>query len=268
LCHTLISQRPVPALPLQTVLLLFIPIMSYLSSYKDTQHYEGTTSIPPFEIPMPPTDAELANKALEEETAYRFPSFSANDAVTLGLSLRKRFRSSSRHQRLGRGLVISIQTIVGHTLFSCTVGDLGHTVGDVSLDSWSSLDGMIAVVRRTGHSSFYVEKGMGAMGKTPQQLGLSPDLRIHGGAFPIWLQNAPCCPIAVVACYSGSSADDHHMVVNSVRDYLRKMSEGGTEKPPPVPRGPDSSTDWITKSAVGKIYRPAHFEGEHESEIP
>jgi uncharacterized protein (UPF0303 family) len=134
--------------------------------------------------PTAPTDAELAAKALDEEAAYRFPSFSANDAVTLGLSLRKRFRSSSRHQRLGRGLVISIQTIVGHTLFSCTVGDLGITVGDVSLDSWSSLDGMIAVVRRTGHSSFYVEKGMGAMGKSPQQLGLPPDLRIHGGGEP------------------------------------------------------------------------------------
>jgi len=133
---------------------------------------------------MPPTDAELATKALDEEAAYRFPSFSANDAITLGLSLRKRFRTSSRHQRLGRGLVISIQTIVGHTLFSCTVGDLGTTVGDVSLDSWTILDGMIAVVRRTGHSSFYVEKGMGAMGKTPKQLGLPPDLRIHGGGEP------------------------------------------------------------------------------------
>ena len=31
------------------------------------------------------------------------------------------------------------------------------------------------------------------------------------------------------------------MVVNSVRDYLRKMSEGGPEKPP-VQRGPDTST--------------------------
>ncbi|KAI0269325.1 hypothetical protein BC834DRAFT_820234 [Gloeopeniophorella convolvens] len=186
---------------------------------------------------MPPTDAELATKALDEEAAYRFPSFSANDAVTLGLSLRKRFRASSRHQRLGRGLVISIQTIVGHTLFSCTVGDLGSTIGDVSLDSWASLDGMIAVVRRTGHSSFYVEKGMGAMGKTPRQLGLSNDLRIHGGAFPIYLENAPCCPIAVVACYSGSSTDDHHMVVTSVRDYLRKMSEG-VDKPPVGPRAP------------------------------
>jgi len=221
--------------------------------------------------PMPPTDAELATKALDEEAAYRFPSFSANDAVTLGLSLRKRFRVSSRHQRLGRGLVISIQTIVGHTLFSCTVGELGNTVGDVSLDSWTSLDGMISVVRRTGHSSFYVEKGMGAMGKTPKQLGLPSDLRIHGGAFPIYLQNALCCPVAVVACYSGSSTDDHHMVVTSVRDYLRKKAETD-EKPPPGPResirmpSPGGSTEWITNSAAGKIYRPPHFEEGQESE--
>jgi len=251
--------------------------MSHLGSYRggeQQQPYENTSSIPPFDVHMPPTDAELATKALDEEAAYRFPSFSANDAVTLGLSLRKRFRASSRHQRLGRGLVISIQTIVGHTLFSCTVGDLGNTVGDVSLDSWTCLDGMVAVVRRTGHSSFYVEKGMGAMGKTPKQLGLPPDLRIHGGAFPIWLQNAPCCPIAIVACYSGSSTDDHHIVVTSVRDYLRKMSE--TTEQPTTPRGgsvrmsssglQDSSTEWVNKSAVGKLFRPAQFEDGHESE--
>ena len=73
--------------------------------------------------------------------------------------------------------------------------DLGTTVGDVSLDSWTSLDGMIAVVRRTGHSSFYVEKGMGAMGKTPKQLGLPPDLRINGGgALPIAVTPSPPVP--------------------------------------------------------------------------
>ncbi|KAI0069146.1 hypothetical protein BV25DRAFT_96393 [Artomyces pyxidatus] len=223
--------------------------------------------------PMPPTDADLATKALEEEASYRFPSFSANDAVTLGLSLRKRFRGSSRHQRHGKGLVISIQTIIGHTLFSCTVGDLGSSVGDVSLDSWSSLEGMIAVVRRTGHSSFYVEKGMGAMGKTPKQLGIQGDFRIHGGAFPIWLENASCCPIAVAACYSGSSAEDHHLVVTSVRDYLHKMAEAKIPPPPlrggmrmPSPGPPRDSSTWISNSAVDKVYRPQHYEDEHEHE--
>lgn len=45
----------------------------------------------------------------------------------------------------------------------------------------SVLQGMIAVVRRTGHSSYYVEKGMGAMGKTPKQLGIQGEYRINGG---------------------------------------------------------------------------------------
>lgn len=91
--------------------------------------------------PMPPTDAEIATQTLAEEASYRWSSFNANDAVTLGLSIRKRFRASSRHAK-GKGLVVSVQTIAGHTLFSCTVGDLGGLsgIGDVSLDSWTCLE--------------------------------------------------------------------------------------------------------------------------------
>lgn len=37
------------------------------------------------------------------------------------------------------------------------------------------------MVKRTGHSSYYVEKGMSAMGKTPKQLGLEGDYKVHGG---------------------------------------------------------------------------------------
>ena len=65
---------------------------------------------------------------------------------------------------------------------------------------------MIEVVKRTGHSSYYVEKGMAAMGKTPEQLGVKPEHLCGGGqfalltaagrvltrfalpAFPIWLE--------------------------------------------------------------------------------
>ncbi|KAF7355039.1 hypothetical protein MSAN_01419400 [Mycena sanguinolenta] len=65
---------------------------------------------------------------------------------------------------------------------------------------------------------------MAAMRKTPKQMGLQGEFRINGGAFPIWLENAPCCPIAVVACYSGSSQDDHRLVFTTVRDYLTKLS--------------------------------------------
>ena len=149
---------------------------------------------------LAPSEAELAAQTLTEETQYRFPSFTTNDAVTLGLSIRKRFRGSSRHAVKGRGLVISIQTVSGHTLFSCTVGELGaaNSLGDVSLDSWACLEGMINVVvrkilygscgsdlellqRRTGHSSYYVEKGIGAMGKTPKDMGIRNDYTVSGG---------------------------------------------------------------------------------------
>lgn len=129
---------------------------------------------------MQPTETELASQALAEESSYRFPYFSANDAVTLGLSLRKRFRASTRYSK-GKGLVITVQTIAGHTLFACTVGDLGGAsgVGDVSLDSWSVLEGMVNVVKRTGHSSYYVEKGMSAMARG--QAGVQSDLKVYGG---------------------------------------------------------------------------------------
>ena len=83
------------------------------------------------------------------------------------------------------------------------------------------------------------------------------------------------------------------MVVTSVRDYLRKKAETASQPPPgtresiriPSPPGlHDGSTvstpiacditiynvrftkEWITNSAAGKIYRPSHFEEEHESE--
>ncbi|KAF8916812.1 hypothetical protein CPB85DRAFT_1288037 [Mucidula mucida] len=182
--------------------------------------------------PMTQLDAELATRALKEEGDHRFPSFSASDAVTLGLSLRKRFRVTQRHET-GCGLVISVQTIAGHTLFACTVGDQGHSSGraDVSLDSWACLQGMVDVVKRTGHSSFYVEKSMNAMGKTTKQMGMPAEFRVHGGAFPIWLENAPCCPIAVVACFSGSSQDDHSLVVKTVRDYITKMKNSAQSGP-------------------------------------
>ncbi|KAJ3561156.1 hypothetical protein NP233_g10368 [Leucocoprinus birnbaumii] len=249
-----------------------------------------------------PTDANLATQALEEESTYRFQAFSVDDAVTLGLSIRKRFRASSRHGK-GKGLVISIQTIAGHTLFSCTVGDLGHPSGnsDVSLDSWARLEGMINVVKRTSHSSYYVEKGMSAMGKTAKQMGLDENMRVSGGAFPIWLENALVCPIAIVAAYSGSSQDDHNvsamhttihdrkveprdkLVVGTIRDYIKKLrkNEGLPSIPEPGPGLPHRRiSEWVSDLGFshadqpprhpleGSVYDHHEHHEHHEGEEP
>jgi predicted membrane chloride channel (bestrophin family) len=67
--------------------------------------------------------AQIAAEILNEEATLRFISFRTEDAVTIGMNLRKRFRSSAKHAR-GRGAVISVQvrsmfrelkTIVAHT---------------------------------------------------------------------------------------------------------------------------------------------------------
>ncbi|CEL57872.1 UPF0303 protein [Rhizoctonia solani AG-1 IB] len=170
-----------------------------------------------------PSDSEIASATLTEEFTLRFPSFKSEDAVTLGLILRKRFRGSMRHAK-GKGLVITIQTVAGHTLFACTVGE----GSDVSLDSWMRLNAIVNVVKRTGHSSFYVSMGMKAVGKTQEQLGLpSPEFLMEGGAFPIWLQNSPIAPMGVVAVYGGSSQEDHNLVTMGIRDFFNKMAKSG-----------------------------------------
>jgi uncharacterized protein (UPF0303 family) len=124
-----------------------------------------------------PSESELASEALQDETVLRFGQFRTEDAVTIGMNLRKRFRASSRHAK-GKGCVISIQTIQGSTLFACSVGE----GSDVSLDSWWRVEGMIKVVRRTNHSTFYIEHGLSAIGRNGDQLGLPfPEYRIDGG---------------------------------------------------------------------------------------
>ncbi|KAF7331872.1 hypothetical protein MKEN_00067300 [Mycena kentingensis (nom. inval.)] len=176
-------------------------------------------------LPLPkyPRSFLRYRQALADENNARFRSFSAADAVTLGLSIRKRFRSTPRHAK-GHGLIISIQTIAGHPLFACTVGDAGQ----ISLESWNILEGIIKVVKSTSRSSFYVEQARAATGK---QLEMQSDYHVTGGAFPIWLENAPCCPIAIAACYSGASAEDHRLVATTVRDYLQKMRDNSPSRP-------------------------------------
>jgi uncharacterized protein (UPF0303 family) len=139
--------------------------------------------------PHQPSDMDLAAQALHDEAAHRFPSFDTNDAVTLGLSLRKRFRASSRHQKQGRAMALAVQTPGGAPLFACAVGD------GVSAEDWAALDGALAVVRRTAHSSFYVEKGAGARGERERR-EVRGETRICGGG--AWALSCCGCGVANV----------------------------------------------------------------------
>ena len=65
-------------------------------------------------------------------------------------------------------MVLSVTALSGAPLFQCAVGD------GVGTEDWGVLGGMIEVVRRTGHCSWYVEKGLQAVGE-PERY------RVHGG---------------------------------------------------------------------------------------
>ncbi|KAG8931747.1 hypothetical protein FRC03_011755 [Tulasnella sp. 419] len=209
---------------------------SYLLSNSSIVDDLSPVELPPFNLSLPwfnsaqeeheptdmPSDAELAADALHDEASLRFHQFKMDDAITIGMNLRKRFRASIRHGK-GKGCVISIQTMQGATMFACSVGE----GSDVSLDSWWRIEAMIKVVRRTGHSTLYIERGIQAVGKSPEELGLPfPEYRIDGGAFPIWLKSSPITPIGVIAIYSGSSLEDHHIIVATLKSYFNKVSQG------------------------------------------
>ncbi|KAI6004127.1 hypothetical protein EDD15DRAFT_1283003 [Pisolithus albus] len=155
---------------------------------------------------------------------------------------------------------------------------------------------MIDIVKRTSHSSYYIEKAMNAMGKTAKQMGLEAGIAICGGAFPIWLENAPCCPIVVAACYSGSSQDDHkvhsllshsslpltgnpQLLVTTVRDYLHKMrgepgtsrlslsSFAPTEMPIPTVANPELREEGSSEQYIGDARYIQRRENIHEETI-
>lgn len=69
---------------------------------------------------------------------------------------------------------------------------------------------MIDVVKNTHHSSFYVEKSLSALGRGAVEVGVVEG-KVVGGAFPIWLDNISFGPVGIIAVYSGSSHDDHHV---------------------------------------------------------
>ncbi|KAG8710576.1 hypothetical protein FRC08_016983 [Ceratobasidium sp. 394] len=189
------------------------------------------------------SDAEIVTEVFEQEAALRFPSFNANDAFNIGSLIRAKFLArhlpyptrddatissiastvSSAEQVpewANRGIVISISTFTGHTLFACTVG----AESEVTPDNWVWVEGKRNVVRRFNHSSYYMGRKLAAAGKTQESANLPfPEYATHGGAFPVWLHNAPSSPVAVIVVSGLPQRDDHMIIVETLTEYIPKI---------------------------------------------
>ena len=161
------------------------------------------------------SDQELVQQFTAQERELLFPRFDDEIAFRLGVLIRDNFLA--RYDRKVAGVAISINLHSGHTLFSCAVGS-SLAVGP---DNWGWIQRKCNTVRRFGKSSFLVGRSLVVKGKSIDSLG--SDFAAHGGAFPINIAGVSSGPIGAIAVSGLPQAEDHALVVDSLRQLLADL---------------------------------------------
>ena len=154
---------------------------------------------------------ELASLIAEleaQEAELRFPSFSNEDAIRLGLAIAETARSR------GRAVTIDIRR-AGQQLFHQA---LEGTSADN--DQWALRKGRIA--ERFGHSSYLVGRRLELSGESlAERYFVDPlEYSAHGGAFPVFVEGTGLVGAVVVSGLP--QEEDHALVVECLREFLRK----------------------------------------------
>ena len=147
-------------------------------------------------------------KELEaQEQQLQFDRFSNEDAVALGLRLYETAKE--------KNLPVTIDiTRNGHQLFHLSMPGTSP-----DNDQWVARK--IKLVNRMGMSSFRVGMLLRSLGMTlEERFELSHyEYAAHGGCFPVILNGTG--PIGTVTISGLAQEDDHAMVVNAIRAYLK-----------------------------------------------
>ena len=147
-------------------------------------------------------------KELEvQEQQLQFDRFSNEDAVALGLRLYETAKE--------KNLPVTIDiTRNGHQLFHLSMPGTSP-----DNDQWVARK--IKLVNRMGMSSFRVGMLLRSLGMTlEERFELSHyEYAAHGGCFPVILKGTG--PIGTVTISGLAQEDDHAMVVNAIRAYLK-----------------------------------------------
>ena len=150
---------------------------------------------------------------LREERALQFPTFTNADAWRLGVALVEAARSR------GAGVTIDVRR-----------GDqqLFHAALDgTSADNDAWIERKVRVVRRFGHSSFYVGTSLRLAQTTIREKFLLDEAEYapHGGAFPIIVRGVG--PVGVVTVSGLPQEEDHRLVVGVLREALGRAGDPG-----------------------------------------
>jgi uncharacterized protein (UPF0303 family) len=153
-----------------------------------------------------PDDPDVLDALLAEEDELQFLTFTNDTAWELG----RHFVEAAR----GQGLAVTVDIRRGHQqLFHCA---LPGTAADN--DEW--IERKNRVVRRFGHSSFYVGTTLRLDGTTIAERFLLDERQYapHGGAFPVIVRDVG--PVGTVTVSGLPQEDDHRLVVEVLRAFL------------------------------------------------
>ena len=153
--------------------------------------------------------AEGMDQLLQEENELQFVNFDEMTAWQLGSQLVERAQSE--------GLPIAIDIMRGsHQLFHAS---LRGSAPDN--DEW--IKRKVRTVYRFGHSSFYVGQLLKSKASTIEKSYLVPESEFapHGGSFPVLIKGTGL--IGAITVSGLTQEDDHRVVVEGIRDYLRSQ---------------------------------------------
>jgi uncharacterized protein (UPF0303 family) len=150
---------------------------------------------------------------LAQEAELQFERFDNDTALALGQALVAAARQD------GLGVTIDIRRGEQQLFHAALAGTAADN------DAW--IERKNRVVRRFGHSSFYVGTLLGLEGTTMEEKFLLDGSRFaaHGGAFPVLVRDVGM--VGTVTVSGLPQAEDHRLVVSVLREFLGLQGASG-----------------------------------------
>jgi uncharacterized protein (UPF0303 family) len=150
---------------------------------------------------------------LAQEAELQFERFDNDTALALGQALVAAARED------GLGVTIDIRRGEQQLFHAALAGTAADN------DAW--IERKNRVVRRFGHSSFYVGTLLGLEGTTMEEKFLLDGSRFaaHGGAFPVLVRHVGM--VGTVTVSGLPQAEDHRLVVSVLREFLGLQGASG-----------------------------------------
>jgi uncharacterized protein (UPF0303 family) len=164
--------------------------------------------------PFPPLEFvrmdEILQQLLQVETELQFVCFTEQTAWEVGSAL--------IDQAVRENLAVTVDISRGdHQLFHAS-----RPGTSADNDEW--IKRKARLVARFGHSSFYMGQLLKSKGKSLEDSYLIPEgtYAPHGGCFPILIKGTGM--IGTITVSGLPQEEDHRLVVNTIREYLRTQT--------------------------------------------